>query len=346
MHIIYIYTYHHQRWISNKCRLYKCSNDYFEHRNDRCRKIYFYTENKWKEKERVGHGFCFILAQIQGCTRSRERRLARSEIQPPTTFTSGRKRKKKGEGDRDESIRAWRETETVNYRTGTRQSREPVGRTSSRINRAKSIVRYTCWKGWTVEQKKKEKKKETRAIKKPVSGLKSNYSSCLHSADIVAKRSTATRSGWSPENRRPFDDSVLSLMTIWRVFKTCLEYRRSSFLPFSLFLTFFFFLFFYYTTSSGVDRKYSVQPGERLSQACSFPNLFHWEWFGFGVDTKWRVEDAPYLGDKRGVIWICPILERELWSSGSLKPSARPCVHLDSEWREISLFDLIHDEFA
>lgn len=43
--------------------------------------------------------------------------------------------------------------------------------------------------------KKKEKKKETRAIKKPVSGLKSNYSSCLHSADIVAKRSTATRSG-------------------------------------------------------------------------------------------------------------------------------------------------------
>lgn len=162
MHIIYIYTYHHQRWISNKCRLYKCFNDYFEHRNDRCRKIYFYTENKWKEKERVGHGFCFILAQIQGCTRSRERRLARSEIQPPTTFTSGRKRKKKGEGDRDESIRAWRETETVNYRTGTRQSREPVGRTSSRINRAKSIVRYICWKGWTVEQKKGKKKGDAR----------------------------------------------------------------------------------------------------------------------------------------------------------------------------------------
>lgn len=44
-------------------------------------------------------------------------------------------------------------------------------------------------------EQKKGKKKETRAIKKPVSGLKSNYSSCLHSADIVAKRSTATRSG-------------------------------------------------------------------------------------------------------------------------------------------------------
>lgn len=77
-------------------------------------------------------------------------------------------------------------------------------------------------------------------------------------------------------------------------------FRISSFLFFLFFFN--FFLFFYYTTPSGVDRKYSVYPGERLSRACSFPNLFHWERFGFGVDTKWRVEDAPYLGDKRGVI--------------------------------------------
>lgn len=64
-------------------------------------------------------------------------------------WKEAKKKGREGEGDRDESIRARRETETVNYRTGTRQSREPVGRTSSRINRAKSIVRYyyTRWKG-------------------------------------------------------------------------------------------------------------------------------------------------------------------------------------------------------
>lgn len=58
---------------------------------------------KEREKEIVGHGFCFILAQIQGCTRSRERRLARNEIQPPTTSTPyGGKRKKKKEGEEEE----------------------------------------------------------------------------------------------------------------------------------------------------------------------------------------------------------------------------------------------------
>lgn len=72
------------------------------------KKIYCYNGNKWKEKkerekEIVGHGFCFILAQIQGCTRSRERRLARNEIQPPTTSTPyGGKRKKKKEGEEEE----------------------------------------------------------------------------------------------------------------------------------------------------------------------------------------------------------------------------------------------------
>lgn len=102
----------------------------------------------------------------------------------------------------------------------------------------------------------------------------------------------------SPVRRFRFisDDDLTRFQNLFRI--------SPFFFPsfFFIFNFFFSFFFFYYTTSSGVDRKYSVQPGERLSQACSFPNLFHWEWFGFGVDTKWRVEDAPYLGDKRGVI--------------------------------------------
>lgn len=234
---------------------------------------------KEREKEIVGHGFCFILAQIQGCTRSRERRLARNEIQPPTTSTpyGGKRKKKRKERrrrrreDRDESIRAWRETETVNYRTGTRQSREPVGHTSSRINRAKSIVRRG-------EQNRKKKEKETRANKKNrFPAWKSNYSSPFreHCGETINKiRSIA---------RKP---SILSLMTIQdEVFKNLF----SRIPPFFVFFSFFFLLFRTLRLPAVVvDRKYSVEPGERLSRACSFPNLFHRERFGFGVDTKWR----------------------------------------------------------
>lgn len=59
--------------------------------------------------------------------------------------------------------------------------------------------------------------------------------------------------------------------------------------PFFVFFSFFFLLFRTLRLPAVVvDRKYSVEPGERLSRACSFPNLFHRERFGFGVDTKWR----------------------------------------------------------
>lgn len=267
MHIIYTY-HHHQRWISNECDYTNVPTIISNSKTIRVKKIYFYTENKRKERNCWTRFLFYPRANSRMITRwSRERRLARNEIQPPTTFACGRKRKKKGregEGDRDESIRAWRETETVNYRTGTRQSREPVGRTSSRINRAKSIVRYyyTCWKGWTVERKKKKKKKkkETRAIKKTgfrleiklfiVSPFRGHCGETSNKIRLIGRKS-------SPDSLCFISDDDLTRFR--NLFRISSFFFRSFF--FNFFFSFFLFLsffFLYYTTPSGVDRKYSV----------------------------------------------------------------------------------------
>lgn len=216
MHIIYTY-HHHQRWISNECDYTNVPTIISNSKTIRVKKIYFYTENKRKERNCWTRFLFYPRANSRMITRwSRERRLARNEIQPPTTFACGRKRKKKGregEGDRDESIRARRETETVNYRTGTRQSREPVGRTSSRINRAKSIVRYyyTRWKGWTVERKKEKEKKKGDARDKKNRFPARNQT--IHRVSIP-------RTLWRNEQQDPVDRQKIvarfPLFYLWR----------------------------------------------------------------------------------------------------------------------------------
>ena len=90
-------------------------------------------------------------------------RIARVRQKPPTTLSRRGKRKKKKKKKerkkerkkekevRRESYRAYEETETVNYRTGTRQSWKPVGHTFS--------PNQSCEKHREYERMVKQKKK-------------------------------------------------------------------------------------------------------------------------------------------------------------------------------------------
>lgn len=95
----------------------------------------------------------------------RERRLARNEIQPPTTFACGRKRKKKGGKGR--------ETEMNRFGHGGRQKRLIIGQVRVKVENLsaarplESIVRkVSCdttipvGRGERLSEKKKRKKKK------------------------------------------------------------------------------------------------------------------------------------------------------------------------------------------
>lgn len=196
----------------------------------------------------------------------RERRLARNEIQPPTTFACGRKRKKKGGKGR--------ETEMNRFGHGGRQKRLIIGQVRVKVENLsaarplESIVRkVSCDTTIPVgrgeqlsEKKKKKKKKETRAIKKTgfrleiklfiVSPFRGHCGETSNKIRLIGRKS-------SPDSLCFIsDDDLTRFRNLFRISSFFFRsFFFNSFFSFFLFLSFFFL---YYTTPSGVDRKYSV----------------------------------------------------------------------------------------
>ena len=216
MHIIYTY-HHHQRWISNECDYTNVPTIISNSKTIRVKKIYFYTENKRKERNCWTRFLFYPRANSRMITRwSRERRLARNEIQPPTTFACGRKRKKKGGKGR--------ETEMNRFGHGGRQKRLIIGQVRVKVENLsaarplESIVRkVSCDTTIPVgrgerlsEKKEKEKKKGDARDKK----------NRFPARNQTIHRVSIPRTLWRNEQQDPVDRQKIvarfPLFYLWR----------------------------------------------------------------------------------------------------------------------------------
>lgn len=169
MHIIYTY-HHHQRWISNECDYTNVPTIISNSKTIRVKKIYFYTENKRKERNCWTRFLFYPRANSRMITRwSGKEDWQETKFNHPRLLpVEGSEKKKGGKG---------RETEMNRFGHGGRQKRLIIGQVRVKVENLsaarplESIVRkVSCDTTIPVgrgerlsEKKEKEKKKRRRA---------------------------------------------------------------------------------------------------------------------------------------------------------------------------------------
>lgn len=216
MHIIYTY-HHHQRWISNECDYTNVPTIISNSKTIRVKKIYFYTENKRKEKNCWTRFLFYPRANSRMITRwSGKEDWQETKFNHPRLLpVEGSEKKKGGKG---------RETEMNRFGHGGRQKRLIIGQVRVKVENLsaarplESIVRkVSCDTTIPVgrgerlsEKKEKEKKKGDARDKK----------NRFPARNQTIHRVSIPRTLWRNEQQDPVDRQKIvarfPLFYLWR----------------------------------------------------------------------------------------------------------------------------------
>lgn len=216
MHIIYTY-HHHQRWISNECDYTNVPTIISNSKTIRVKKIYFYTENKRKERNCWTRFLFYPRANSRMITRwSGKEDWQETKFNHPRLLpVEGSEKKKGGKG---------RETEMNRFGHGGRQKRLIIGQVRVKVENLsaarplESIVRkVSCdttipvGRGERLSEKKKRKKKKGDARDKKNRFPARNQT--IHRVSIP-------RTLWRNEQQDPVDRQKIvarfPLFYLWR----------------------------------------------------------------------------------------------------------------------------------